>query len=56
MDHWPQQAEIRKGLPVKVLRGMKFLVRWKNASPVHDTWEPFSNLKHAPESLVDYGL
>ena len=56
VSHWPENVPIYRGLPVKVLKPMKFLVRWKNASADFDTWEPFSNLKHAPESLTDYGL
>ena len=56
LDHWPAKVRIQKGLANKVLKGMQFLVRWRFAGPEADTWEPYSNLKHAPEPLADYGL
>ena len=52
LDHWPPATSIQRGLSSKVLKGMKFLVRWRHATSQDDSWEPYSNLKHAPESLV----
>ena len=56
LDHSPKSVRIQKGLAPQVLKRMSFLARWRFAGPEHDTWEPYSNLKHAPESLSDYGL
>ena len=54
--HRPSPVVIRKGLPAKILRTMEFRVRWKYSSSEHDSWEPWENLKNAPESLAAYGL
>ena len=56
VDHWPPNITIERGMPAKVLRGMYFLVKWKYASDAQSSWEPFENLKHAPESLAAYGI
>jgi hypothetical protein len=32
----------------------RFLVRWKNFGPEHDTWEPRSHLVHCPDLLADF--
>ena len=52
----PVPVVIQPGLPLKVLRQLQFKVRWLYATPEHDSWEPFENLRNAPESLAAYGL
>ena len=47
---------IAPGLPKSVLNRLEFKVRWKWTSSAYDTWEPYSNLKNAPELLTAYGL
>jgi hypothetical protein len=37
-------------------RVSKFLVRWKNWPPEHDSWEPARNLLHAPDLVREYTL
>ena len=54
--HKPADIPVQKGYPIRVLRKMTFLVRWKYSTAEHDSWEPHENLRHAPESLVAYGL
>ena len=56
LDHRPSSVLIERGLPPSVLNKLEFLVRWRHSGPEHDTWEPFANLKNAPESLAAYGL
>ena len=33
---------------------MKFLVRWAGYKDEHNTWEPYKNLKNAPDALNEY--
>lgn len=35
-------------------RRMEYLIRWKDYSPLYDTWEPQSTLKNVPEVLNQY--
>ena len=56
LEHRPASVLIKPGLPKRVLRTMEFKVRWLYSSPDHDSWEPWENLKNAPESLAAYGL
>ena len=56
LDHRPHSIEIKPGLPLSALRKIEFLVHWKYSGPEHDSWEPYSNMKHAPELLTAYGL
>ena len=56
LDHKPKDVVIRKGLPNKVLKRLQFRVRWMYSGPEHDSWEPYENMKNAPESLTAYGL
>ena len=46
---------ISPDLPNPVRKLLQFKVHWKWTSSVHDTWEPYANLKNAPEQL-SYGL
>ena len=54
--HRPMSILIQRNLPKAILSQMEFRVRWMHSSPAHDTWEPWDNLKNAPESLTAYGL
>ena len=54
LEHWPPGVTFQQGMPHKVLKEMQFLVRWKFATSEQDSWEPYQNLQHAPESLVAY--
>ena len=56
LGHRPDSVEIKPGLPLSTLGKLEFLVRWKYSSPAHDSWEPYWNLKNAPEHLTAYGL
>ena len=56
LDHRPRSIPVQKGLSRKVLNRLEFRVRWKYASPQHDTWEPYKHMKHAPESVTAYGF
>ena len=55
VEHYPA-IPLHKGMTAKQLECVDFRVRWKHSGPQHDTWEPFSHLKHAPEILIKYGL
>ena len=35
-------------------KGVKFLVKWTGYGHENNTWEPFSNLKNAPQALDEY--
>ena len=54
LAHWPAEVQMGLDMPNKVLNPMYFLVRWKYSSAAHDSWEPYQNLRHAPESLTAY--
>ena len=56
LDHRPHSIAVAKGLPNRTLQKLEFLVRWANSGPMHDTWEPYNNMKHAPEALAAYGF
>ena len=56
MDHMPKHIKPGKNMPTSELKQLKFLVRWKHFGPTADTWEPYSHLRHAPESLKEYGI
>ena len=43
-------------IPKAQLKKLKFLVRWRHYGPTADTWEPYDHLRHAPESLQQYGV
>ena len=38
----------------KTDKGVKFLVKWTGYGHENNTWEPFSNLKSAPQALDEY--
>lgn len=54
ISHWPSQQAITNGMPQKLLKNMKFLVRWKHFGAEHDSWEPYQGLKHAQRCLEAY--
>ena len=56
LAHRPASVLVAKDLPNKVLQKLEFLVRWARSGPAYDTWEPYSNMQHAPQSLSDYGF
>ena len=56
LAHRPSSVAIKKGLPNKVLQKLEFLIHWSNSGSAHDTWEPYSNMKHAPLALEQYGF
>jgi len=33
---------------------VKLLVRWEGYKDEHNTWEPYKNLKNAPDALKEY--
>ena len=33
---------------------VKFLVKWRGFGHENNTWEPFKNMKNAPDSLKEY--
>ena len=55
LDHKPK-VKLAQNMPPKELKKLKFLVRWKHYGPDADSWEPYSHMKHAPESLAIYGV
>ena len=56
LDHSPKSIQVQPGLSPSVLDKLTLLVRWKHYSADHNSWEPYSNLKHAPLALANYGL
>ena len=55
LDHKPK-IQLPRNMPRKQLNQLKFLVRWRHYGPNADSWEPYSHMKHAPESLATYGV
>lgn len=48
------EYEVEEIISHKVKKGQRrFLIRWKNYSPSHDTWEDEHNL-HCPDLLNGY--
>ena len=35
-------------------RKLQYLVHWKGYTPIHDSWEPLSNLQNAQEAIADF--
>ena len=61
LDHRPRTVRVKHTdmpvvispqLPNSIRRQLEFKVHWKWSSSLEDTWEPYSNLKHAPELLA----
>ena len=55
LDHKPK-IQLERNMPRQELQKLKFLVRWKHYGSTADSWEPLAHLKHAPESLIEYGF
>ncbi len=50
-----EEYEVEQILDQKKVRGKEyFLVKWKNYTHEHDSWEPVKNLENASEALEDF--
>ena len=54
LAHHPASTRLEHGMKNKQLKQLSFLVQWKYCAAEDSTWEPYENLKHAPESLANY--